>query len=542
VDLRAYADVLRRRWRVIAAIAITFLMLAAIYSFTRPVVYTGQAEVLVDPGQSSSGLRPDQLVSVETEARLIASASIAAIARRQMEGQVSIPILLEHVSVESTPESLVLDIAFTASTPRLAADWANAFAEAYLSYRRDRAEEALAEERGVLEQMMDELAIQRDEENEFLESAAPGSLESRNAESRRDILNNRIAIIAAQLTQIPVTVHPGEVILPATPPTAPSSPKHPINLALGLFLGLFTGIGAAFVWDRMDDRVTSRLDLEAATGAPTLAIIPRAPADTPQGTDVLVVEHHPRSPAAEAYGTLRTNVMALGRRRGNVIGVTGVATAEGKTTTVANLSAALAQADKNVLAISADLRRPRLNDFFSVQNEPGLSEFLADESPLEKVLRQARPNLQLITSGSLPAHPTQLLQSASMAKLIDRARASFDFVIIDLPPVLGLADTLAVAPLLDGTLFVARAGRTRQAAIRLAVAQLLQVGAMIDGGVLNDVIASRFMEYKFGYEYAPPNGSRDGGEVTAPASPGTGERAPHAGDEPEVTERPRPKP
>jgi Mrp family chromosome partitioning ATPase len=129
-----------------------------------------------------------------------------------------------------------------------------------------------------------------------------------------------------------------------------------------------------------------------------------------------------------------------------------------------------------------------------------------------------------------------------MAKLIDRARASFDFVIIDLPPVLGLADTLAVAPLLDGTLFVARAGRTRQAAIRLAVAQLLQVGAMIDGGVLNDVIASRFMEYKFGYEYAPPNGSRDGGEITAPASPETGERAPRAGDEPEVTERPRPKP
>lgn len=527
---------------MIAAIAIAFLMLAALYSFTRPVVYTGQAEVLVDPGQSSSGLRADQLVSVETEARLIASASIAAIARRQMEGQVSIPILLEHVSVESTPESLVLDISFTASTPRLAADWANAFAEAYLSYRRDRAEEALAEERGVLEQMMDELAIQRDAENEFLESATPGSLESRNAESRRDILNNRIAIVAAQLTQIPVTVHPGEVILPATPPTAPSSPKHPINLALGLFLGLFTGIGAAFVRDRTDDRVTSRVDLESAVGAPTLAIIPRAPGEPLRGAALPIVERQPRSPAAEAYGTLRTNVMALGRRRGNVIGVTGAAMAEGKTTTVANLSVALAQADKNVLAISADLRRPWLHEFFSVQSEPGLSEYLADEFPLDKVIRQGRPNLQIITSGSLAAHPTELLQSVRMAKLIERARASFDFVIVDLPPVLGLADTLAVAPLLDGMLFVAKAGSTRQAAIRLSVAQLLQVGAMIDGGVLNDVIASRFMEYKFGYEYAPPNGSRDGGEITAPASAEVGEQAPHAGDEPEVTERPRPKP
>ncbi len=516
-------------------------MLAALYSFTRPSVYTGQAEVLVDPGQSSSGLRPDQLVSIETEARLVASASIAAIARRELEAPASIPILLEHLSVESTPDSLVLDIFFTGPTPRVAAETANAFATAYLSYRRDRAGETLAEERGVLEEMMDELAIQRDAENEFLESAVPESLEFRNAESRRDILNNRIAIIAAQLTQIPVTVHPGEVILPATPPTAPSSPKHPINLALGLFLGLFTGITAALLRDRMDDCVRSRVDLESAIGAPTLAIIPRAIGDQLSGPALLVVEHQPRSPAAEAYGTLRTNVMALGRRRGNVIGVTGVATAEGKTTTVANLSAALAQADRNVLAISADLRRPRLHQLFPIQAEPGLSEYLSsDEFPLEKVIRQARPNLQVVTSGSLPAQPTELLQSGRMAKLIERARATFDFVIIDLPPVLGLADTLAVAPLLDGMLFVARAGNTSQAAIRLAVGQLLQVGAVIDGGVLNDVIASRFMEYKYGYEYARPNGSRDRGGITLSASSEAGNPEPDAGDEPEVTKRQRP--
>jgi capsular exopolysaccharide synthesis family protein len=263
--------------------------------------------------------------------------------------------------------------------------------------------------------------------------------------------------------------------------------------------------------------------------------------DLHRGTALLIVEHQARSPAAESYGTLRTNVMALGRRRGNVIGVTGVSMAEGKTTTVANLSAALAQADKNVLAISADLRRPRLHDFFSVQSAPGLSEFLADKAPLEKVLGQARDNLQIITSGSLPTHPTELLQSARMAKLIDRARASFDFVIVDLPPVLGLADTLAVAPLLDGMLFVARAGSTRQAAIRLAVAQLMQVGAVIDGGVLNDVIASRFMEYKFGYEYAP-NGSHEDGEITAPARREVRKRTADVGDEPAVTERQPPKP
>jgi tyrosine-protein kinase len=518
-------------------------MLAALYSFTRPAVYTGQAEVLVDPGRNSSGLRPDQLVSIETEARLVASASIAAIARRELETTASIPVLLEHLSVESTPDSLVLDIFFTASTPRVAAEAANAFTEGYLSYRRDRAEEALDEERGVLEREMDLLAVQRDAENELLDAAPPGSLEFRNARSRRDILNNRIAIIAAQLTQIPVTVHPGEVILPATPPTAPSSPKHPINLAFGLFLGLFAGIVAAFVRDRMDDRVTSRAELESAIGAPTLAIIPKVAGRYHRGTALLITEHQPRSPAAEAYGTLRTNVMALGRRRGvRVIGVTGVAMAEGKTTTVANLSAALAQADQNVLAISADLRRPRLHQFFSVRADPGLSEVLADEIPLQEVIRRARPKLHVVTSGSVPAQPAELLQSIRMAEIIEGARSAFDFVIIDLPPVLGLADTLAVAPLLDGVLFVAQADNTRQVAIRHAVAQLLQVGAVIDGGVLNDVIASRFTDYKYGYEYARPNGSSGRRRITPPIGSEAGNRAPHRGDESEVTERPRPTP
>jgi Mrp family chromosome partitioning ATPase len=109
--------------------------------------------------------------------------------------------------------------------------------------------------------------------------------------------------------------------------------------------------------------------------------------------------------------------------------------------------------------------------------------------------------------------------------------------------VLGLADTLAVAPLLDGVLFVAQADHTRQVAIRHAVAQLQQVGAVIDGGVLNDVVASRFTDYKYGYEYARPNGSPDRRRVTPQASSGAGNGALDQGDEAEVvTKRPRPRP
>ena len=147
----------------------------------------------------------------------------------------------------------------------------------------------------------------------------------------------------------------------------------------------------------------------------------------------------------------------------------------------------------------------------------------------------------LFRSGSIPDQPAELLQSVRMAEIIQGARSAFDFVIIDLPPVLGLADTLAVAPLLDGVLFVAQADNTRQVGIRHAVAQLQQVGAVIDGGVLNDVVASRFTDYKYGYEYARPNGSQRG-RVKRPSSE-AGDRATDPSDEAEVaTERPRPKP
>jgi polysaccharide biosynthesis transport protein len=502
IDLRTYVDVLRRRWRVVAAITLGVLLLAALYSFSRPVLYTGEAEVLVDPGRVSSAFRPDQLVSIETEARLAASASVAAIAKRDLDTPASIEEMLDAISVETTPDSLVLDVSFSAPTPQGAADGANAFARAYLNYRRTQAEARLAGERDALQTTMDGRALERDAQNEAMDAAAEGSVEFRNARSRRDILNQEIAVLASQLTQIPLTVDPGELILPATPEDAPSSPNHPMNLALGLFLGLFGGVVGAFVKDRMDDRIGTRMDLESVIGAPTLSLIPSVMRVGRHRGPFLVTEQQPRSPAAEAYRLLRTSVMSLGRQRDlRVIGVTGAVMGEGKTTTVANLSIALALADQNVLAISADLRRPMLHEYFGLPVGPGLSEVLSDEIRIEEVLTQMSGNLRVVVSGEIPARPAELLQSRTMAEIVHGAREAFDFVIIDLPPVLGLADTLAVAPLLDGLLFVAHADKTRQAAVRHAFDQLAQVGAVIDGGVLNNVSPSRLSELRYGYGY-----------------------------------------
>lgn len=523
VDLRMYVDALRRRWRIVAAATVAVLALAAMYSFTRPVLYTGQAEVLVDPGRVSTVFRPDQLISIETEARLMASASVAGIARRELGYEGKVEDLLDRVSVETALDSLVLDVSYAAPTPQAAADGANAFATAYLTYRRTQAEARLADDRAAYQATMDELTLERDAQNAAINAATQGSVEFRNARSRRDTLNSQIALLAGQLTQIPLTVDPGELILPATQADAPSSPNHQVNLAIGLFLGLFGGIVSAFARERMDDRISTRMDLESAIGAATLSIIPAVLRVDHRLGPYLITELQPRSPAAEAYLLLRTSIMSLGRQRGlRVIGVTGAAMGEGKTTTVANLSVALALADQKVLAISADLRRPTLHEYFALPPEPGLAEVLSDKNKIEEVLRKLGGNLHVISSGTIPTRPAELLQSRTMAEIVQRAREAFDFVIVDLPPVLGLADTLAVAPLLDGVLFVAHAEKTRHAAVRQAVDQLAQVGAVIEGGVLNNVAASRLSElrhgYGYGYHYGPPPGAADQPAMTPRAS------------------------
>jgi polysaccharide biosynthesis transport protein len=508
VDLRIYGEVLRHRWRLISTVALLVLVLAGLYTFSRPAAFTAEGQILVEPGSSSSGLRPDQLVSMETEARLVESAIIAARVRDDLGTTLTSPELLENVSVEATPDSLVLDVSYTAPTRRDAARTANAFARAYLAYRRERAEDKLDDERAELNELMEELQIERDQYNEDINATTAGTIEYRNARQRRDLLNQRIASLSIQLTEIPLTVDPGEVILPATSEAAEPSPNHVINLALGCFLGIFVGVGAAFLRERTDDRIRGRTDLEAALGAPTAAIIPRMAGRNLRRAPYVVLEKQPRSPAAEAYRTLRTSIMARGRQQGiRVIGVTGAAMGEGKTTTASNLAAALAQTGQNVLALSADLRRPKLHRYFALDDEPGLSDLLAGNASFESAAKKAGDNLRVVPSGSPTSQPAELLESPRLAELLKRAREAFDFVIIDLPPILGLADTLVVAPLVDAVLVVAEAERTTQTAIRHSVDHLVQVGAVIEGGVLNNVSPSRLAEYRYGYQYAEENGS-----------------------------------
>lgn len=511
VDLRDYVEVIRRRAAIILGGTAIGLAMALTISLLRTPVYVGRAEVLVQPpGGAAQGLRPSQLVSVETEARLVDSAVIAERAADALGVKVPVAELLDRVSVTTSPDTLVLTIAYGDPDPERAAAGANAFAEAYLAYKRESALADIAQQRSAVEAQIADLRQQEDEQARLLEDLTPGTARYRAVQDALNRLDVQITVLLSQLADLPSTVNPGEVILPATVPSAPASPRIALDVLVGSFLGLFVGLVAAFAWDRVDDRVRDRRDLAAYLPTEILTYIPHA--DHP--SDGLIIEHDPRSPAAEAFRAARTTVMALAARDGaRLLAVLSPLEREGKTTAAANLGAALGHADQRVVVVSADLRRPRIHEAFHVPNERGLADVLRGELPVEEApLPSGTPNVWVLPAGRPPSRPAELLQSPRLREALERLRSTFDLVILDCPPVLGLADCLAIVPQVDAVLMVIAVDRSRRRAILEACDQIARVGGVLRGAFLNQIRRARTSrQHAYGY-YAPP------GEYLSPAA------------------------
>jgi non-specific protein-tyrosine kinase len=203
--------------------------------------------------------------------------------------------------------------------------------------------------------------------------------------------------------------------------------------------------------------------------------------------------HDPKAPGAEAYRVLRANLrFAALDRPLRTVTVVSPEPAEGKSTTAANLAAAMAQTGQQVILVDADLRRPTLHQMFGVSNHVGLTTALLDTEAdfTHHVQRTALPNLALLTSGPLPPNPSELLSSSRMSALLHEMGTQADVVILDSAPVLAVADAAVLAHLSDGTLLVIDATRTRRGTAQRAAAQLQRTGAHVLGVVLNRVARS----------------------------------------------------
>lgn len=495
VDLRDYVAVLRRqRWLVVVAAAVG-LGAALGYSLASTPVYSAKAEVLVRPISLNPVDTGIDDLSLETEREVVLSTSVARIVARRL-GTSASQDLLAHVEVEVPTESQVLEIVYSDPDPRRAFLGAITFAEAYLQFRTRQALNSALRVQENIQGQIDALEGDLDAINEAIALATPGSPEHQNAQIQRQVLLGQLTVLQNQraATSAP-SLDPGTVIGREVP-TEPSSPRYPLNMAVGLFFGAFFGVVGAFIRDRLDDRIRGTSELEQSAHAPVLATVPDSDSSDQNG----VASFNKSDPVvAEAYRRLRTSVQLLTRKgRLQVLMVASAVEQEGKTTTAANLGVSLALVGRKVILVSADLRRPRLHELLDVDNSTGVEGVLQGSATLADAVRPTGiENLRILPSGPTSAQPGELLSSDRTGPLFKELVKSADFVIVDSPPVLVVADAVSMATQVDAVLLVAREGTTTRKGVEMARNTFQQVGTKVIGTVFTNYQGND-MEY-YGY-------------------------------------------
>lgn len=215
----------------------------------------------------------------------------------------------------------------------------------------------------------------------------------------------------------------------------------------------------------------------------------------PSNNQRLVTLTDPRSPLAEAYRTLRTNVMLSGLDTPlSTLLVTSPSPEEGKSTTLANLAVTMAQGGRTTILVDCDLRRPHLHDIFGVPLQPGLSDAILNKVDEPVLIRTEVEGLSLLPAGDLPASPADLLGSRRMEALIAHLKSRADFVLFDAPPVIAVTDAALLASRLDGVLLVVSAGQTRREHALQAKALLEKINVRIVGTVLTNATVDRRLQ------------------------------------------------
>jgi capsular exopolysaccharide synthesis family protein len=512
VELRDYLAVFKRQLVLILAITLLGGAAAAAYTFRRTPVYESDASVLVRAITTNAfdpGSRVDQQLNMFNQRQLAQSEPVAAIAAKSLKTTATPAQLLEHVKVDVPANSQILRIKYRDTVPLTAQRGADAFAAAYLAFREADARAQAKASQTTIQRDVARLQKQASAAEKAISDPDADSNARQAAQARLTSINNRLQPLLAQLNGfLSLDFTPGTVIAPAALPASPASPNNRLDVGIGLLVGLFLGVVLAFVRDRTDDRLRGREDLAERLDRPVLATVPPLSKRVRQEGKVrwkrrhkssLVTLEQPNSPAAESYRTLRTRLARLASQLDiNSVMVVSAGVGEGKSTTAANLAVVLSETGKDVLLVSADLRRPRVHQFFGLPNKTGLSNLLTDGTPAGKrkapvadgkqmasELWSVAPNLWVILSGPLPAHPSALMDSDAMRQFLKEQRDLFDFIILDCPPALVVADAMALAPLADAVLVVADAKESDRELVSRLKEEIEQVGGRIIGAVLN---------------------------------------------------------
>jgi polysaccharide biosynthesis transport protein len=449
---QALRIVRRRKWVVLQAV-IAVPVIAFIFSSTQPTEYTASATLLFRPAPAAleeSSAVVDPTREAATNGALVGLPVVADQAAKSLgDGYLGAEIFSE-VEVVPSSEADTTSVAATDESPERAATIANAYANAYISFRR-RADRAQVQD-----------AIDLAEAS--LESLSPEGQAGSEGEALRRQLDQ------LKLSQA-LQTGGAELVQPATPPSSPSSPHPTRNVALGIVLGALLGFGLALLLDRIDRRVRSTDEMEEIYDLPILARIPRSRRLAGRRTEGLGSQ----TQEGEAFRGLRTNLRFFNADKDvQTILMVSPDEGDGKSTLARGLAMTMAEMGDEVVLVEADLRKG--GDFRKVTGNAadGLSNVLAG-APLERVMIKvevAGPNvsesraLTVLPSGPPPPNPSELLESERMREVLIELRDRFRMVILDSPALGAVSDALALVPDASEIIVVGGIGKTSRDAAR----------------------------------------------------------------------------
>ncbi|MET0990536.1 MAG: polysaccharide biosynthesis tyrosine autokinase [Glaciihabitans sp.] len=461
MELRDYIRILRKSWILILLIALAGVSVGAAYSIVQTQLYSSASKVFVSTSSSQNAADLVQgnsftVQRVKTYSDLATTPIVLLPVVAKLNLNTTADSLARKVEVSAELDTTIITIAVTDPDPVASAEIANSIAQ------------SLSE------------AVQKIETPDIAGATSP------------------VMLTMIQEAQVP---------------TLPDSPKVALNIALGALLGLAGGIAAAVLREVLDNRVRSERDVEMITSAPIIGAIAFDPKAQQRP---LIVHADPRSPRAESFRTLRTNLSFLEiGARGRTFVITSSVQSEGKSTTGANLAISLADSGARVLLVDADLRRPKIGEYMGIEGGVGLTDVLIGRAELLDVVQPwGKSKLFVLPAGKIPPNPSELLGSKAMSDLIALFEREFDAVIFDAPPLLPVTDAAILAKGLGGAIVVVAAGRTHKNQLLGAVTALEKVGAAISGVILT-MVPTRgpdsygYGRYSYGYGYGVVDGSEE---------------------------------
>ena len=514
MELKRYLEVLKRWVLLIIFGAILAGGIAYFVSNSMTPVYFASARYLIDeaPGSSNS----NEYSQLLTEQKLAQTYVEIATARPVLEETIvslELPLrvstLRSMVSVSAPPDTQILVIGVEDTDPVRAADIANTIGEVFINQNQARESLRYAEPIATWQSRMDVIASDIGK----LEVTINGFGEPKTAEE--------IALLARLQTQLNESqiryteafnslnklqqdqAKESSNIVPiesAQPAYSPIRPRTATNTGLAAVAGILIAVAIVFLIEYLDDTVKNQDQVLSDTGLSSLGAIAQIKSGEP--SESIVVFTRPRDPLSEAYRVLRTNLgfSAIDGELRSIL-VTSGSPGEGKSTTVSNLAAVMAQAGKRVIIVDSDLRRPVQHKILTVGNNRGLTTALLDsETPASFHLQNTKiEGLRVMTSGPIPPNPAEILSSQRMGQLIEELYEGADILIFDTPPVLTVTDAAVLAPQVDGTLFVVQVGKTRRDTLARAVERVEKTSAHCLGVVLNRVKPSHGGYYYYQY-------------------------------------------